>query len=306
MIKLNSGHEMPILGLGTWKSKPNEVTQAVSDAIDLGYRHIDGALVYQNEHEVGAALAAKLKDGTIKREDVFITSKLWNTMHSKGKVIPALKQTLKDLRLDYVDLYLIHWPMGYKEDAGLFPKDGDKWLYSDIDYIESWLEMEQAVKLGLTKSIGLSNFNEDQIERVIKAGSIVPANVQVECHPELPQTSLLNYCRSKGISLTAYSPLGSPDRPWAKTDEPVLMEHPTVAQIAKSHGKSPAQILIAFQIQRGVICIPKSVTKSRIEANMQVFDFKLTEAEMSSLLAMGCGARRLGLEWINDHPHYPF
>jgi len=307
VVKLNSGHNMPIFGLGTWKSKPNEVTNAVADAIDLGYRHIDGALCYQNEHEVGAALAAKFKDGTVKREDVFITSKLWNTMHSKGKVIPGIKQTLKDLGLDYVDLYLIHWPMGYKEDAGtLFPKDGDKWLYSDVDYVETWLEMEQVVKLGLAKSIGVSNFNKDQIERVIAAGSIVPANLQVECHAELPQKKLIEWCQSKGISVTAYSPLGSPDRPWAKEGEPVLMEHPKITAIAKTHGKTPAQVLIRFQIQRGVICIPKSVTKSRIESNMKVFDFELSKEEMATLEGMDCNGRVLGLEWIKDHPHYPF
>lgn len=308
MVKLNTGYEMPILGLGTWKSKPDEVRKAVIDAIELGYKHIDCAMCYQNEHEVGEALSAKFKDGTIKREDIFITSKLWNTFHSKARVIPALKQTLKDLKLDYLDLYLIHWPMGYKEGEGtMFPKDGDKWLYSDVDYTETWLEMEEAVKQGLVRSIGLSNFSKDQIERVLAAGSTVPANLQIECHPWLPQNELIKYCLSKGISVTAYSPLGSPDRPWAVSGEPSLMEEPTVKKIAAQHNKTPAQVLIAFQVQRGVICIPKSVTKSRIEQNSKVFDFTLSPTEISYLEKMvKKDGRMLGLDWVKDHPHFPF
>lgn len=299
---------MPVFGLGTWKSKPNEVTNAVKAAIDLGYVHIDCAAVYENEDEVGAALAAKFKDGTIKRENIFITSKLWNTSHSKASVIPALKKTLKALGLDYLDMYLIHWPMGYKENMGtLYPKDGDKWLYSDVDYVETWLGMEEAVKQGLVRSIGVSNFNKDQIERVIAASSTVPATNQIEIHPELPQLEMIQYCRSKGISVTAYSPLGSPDRPWAKAGEPLLMDHPKVVAIATKHGKTPAQILIAFAIQRGLICIPKSVTKSRIEANMKVFDFTLSKDDISTLEGMAHkDGRRLGLDWINDHQHWPF
>merc|ERR1719283_115950 len=307
-LTFNNGHKIPVFGLGTWKSKPGQVTAAVEDAIRMGYRHIDCAMVYENEKEVGEALATVFKEGVVKRKELFITSKLWCTFHSRGKVVPTLQQTLKDLQLDYLDMYLIHWPMGYKENMGtLYPKDGDKWLYSDVDYVETWLGMEEAVKQGLVKSIGVSNFNKDQIERVIAASSTVPATNQIEIHPELPQLEMINYCRSKGIAVTAYSPLGSPDRPWAKAGEPLLMDHPTVVAIAKKHGKTPAQILIAFAIQRGLICIPKSVTKSRIEANMKVFDFTLSKDDISTLEGMAHKqGRRLGLDWINDHQHWPF
>jgi len=311
-IKLNSGHMMPQFGLGTWKSKPGEVTAAVSDAIDAGYRHIDCAYCYRNENEVGEALARKFKDGTVKREDIFITSKLWATFHSKDLVLKNLKITLKDLGLDYLDLYLIHWPMGYKEGCDptqMEPKDADgKVLYSDVDYVESWLAMEELVKLGLVRSIGVSNFSKPQIERILEAGTIVPANNQVECHPQVPQKELFAWCQSKGISVTAYSPLGSPDRPWAKPDDPILMEHPTVLSIAKKHNKTAAQVLIAFQLQRGFICIPKSVTKSRILSNMEVFDFTMSAADIATLEAMDRGfeGRVLHLNWVKDHKYWPF
>jgi len=306
-VKLNSGYEMPIFGLGTWKSEPGKVTAAVKDAIDAGYRHIDCAHCYQNENEVGEALQSKFKDGTVKREDLFITSKLWNTSHSKASVLPALKTTLQALSLDYLDLYLIHWPTGYKEGGEIFPLDKDgKTIYSDVDYVETWLAMEELLGTGLVRSIGVSNFNKEQLERVLHAGSVVPANNQVEAHPELPQKKLFDFCQSKGISVTAYSPLGSPDRPWAAADAPVLMQHPTVLAIAKAHNKTAAQVLIAFQIQRGFICIPKSVTKSRIESNINVFDFTLSAEDLASLEAMDCNGRVVDHIWVKDHPYWPF
>jgi len=306
-VSLNNGNKMPVLGLGTWKSKPGEVKAAVMAALQLGYRHIDCAMCYQNEPEVGEALAESFASGVVKREEVFITSKLWNTFHSADKVVPTLKKTLQDLRLDYLDMYLIHWPMGYKEDAGtLFPKDGDKWLFSDVDYVDTWKGMEEAVTAGLAKSIGVSNFNKDQMERIATIATIPIANLQVECHPHVPQKRMIEYCRGKNIAVTAYSPLGSPDRPWVKPDDYVLLDNPTLAGIAAAHGKTPAQVLIAFQIQRGVIVIPKSVTKSRIESNCKVFDFMLTAEELATLEAMENGNRICGLPWMTHHPHFPF
>jgi len=298
---------MPQFGLGTWKSKPGEVTAAVKAALDCGYTHIDCAHCYENEAEVGEALTTKFREGVVKREDVFITSKLWNTFHSKARVLPAVKHTLKNLCIDYLDLYLIHWPMGFKEGGGLVEKDKDgKVLYSDIDYVETWAAMEELVKLGLVRSIGVSNFSKPQIERILASGTIVPANNQVECHPELQQRKLFAYCQSKGISVTAYSPLGSPDRPWAKPGDPVLMENPKVLAVAKKHNKSAAQVLISYQLHRGFICIPKSVTKSRIESNSKVLDIKLSAEDVAALDSLECNGRVVALEWVKDHPHFPF
>jgi aldehyde reductase len=308
-VKLNNGNEIPIFGLGTWKSKPGEVTEAVKNAIDVGYRHIDGALVYQNEPEVGAAIQAKISEGVVKREDLFLTSKPWNTFHKPELVLPSLKQTLKDLGVEYLDLYLIHWPMGYKEGDVLFPQDENgKTLYSDADYVDTWKAMEELVGLGLVKSIGLSNFNKAQIERILAVATIPPAVNQVECHPYLAQRKLVEYCTSKGIAITGYSPLGSPDRPWAKPDDPKLVEDPKLVDLGKKYNKTAAQVVLRWLVQRGIIAIPKSVHKHRLEENISIFDFELSQEDMDYVYTFdkGTEGRALHLSWAADHPHYPF
>uniref|UniRef100_A0A0A9W9J7 Aldose reductase n=1 Tax=Lygus hesperus TaxID=30085 RepID=A0A0A9W9J7_LYGHE len=308
-VKLNSGFEIPIFGLGTWKSKPGEVGAAVKDAIDAGYRHFDCAHIYGNEKEIGTALQDKIQDGTVTREELFITSKLWNTFHRKDLVRGAIETTLSNLQLDYIDLYLIHWPMGYKEDVELFPRDANgKVQYSDVDYVDTWKEIEAACRDGKIRSIGLSNFNKNQIQRVIGVADIKPAVLQVECHPYLPQKKLIEFCKSQEIAVTAYSPLGSPDRPMAKPGDPELLKEPVLATIADQYGKGVGHVLIRYQIQRGVIVIPKSTNKSRIQSNIEVFDFTLSDDDMKTLngLDKGVNGRMVALKDISDHPHYPF
>jgi len=306
-VKLNNGKQMPILGLGTWKSKSGEVVQAVKDAIDAGYRHIDGAFVYQNENEVGEGINAKIQDGTVKRDELFVVSKLWNTMHRPNLVRPAIEATLKLLKLDYLDLYLVHWPMAYKEDGELFPTDANgKVQYSDVDYLDTWKEMEKLVEAGLAKSIGVSNFNSKQIDRLFANCTIKPVTNQVECHPYLNQNKLAAHNKKHGVVLTAYSPLGSPDRPWAKPDDPKLLDDPKLKAIADKYKRETAQILIRYQIEKGNIVIPKSVTKSRIISNTNVFDFNLTKEDIATIDSFDCGAHFVPLTDIKDHPHYPF
>ncbi|XP_019868165.1 aldo-keto reductase family 1 member B1 isoform X2 [Aethina tumida] len=306
-VKFNNGLDIPIFGLGTWKSKPGEVEQAVKYAIDIGYRHIDCAHVYANEKEVGNAIAAKIKEGVVKREELFITSKLWNTYHSQNLVEKAIKQTLSDLQLSYLDLYLVHWPLGYQEGGDNFPKDDkDQIIFSDVDYVETWKGMEGVCEKGLTKSIGLSNFNKRQIERVLSIATIKPVTNQVECHPYLNQRKLIDYCKTKGITITAYSPLGSPDRPWAKPDDPHLLEDPKLKQLADKYKKSPAQILLRYQVERGIITIPKSVTKSRIQQNFEIFDFSLSKDDMAYLDSFDCNGRLCPMTAGLGHPHHPF
>ncbi|PSN30152.1 hypothetical protein C0J52_23236, partial [Blattella germanica] len=272
-------------------SKGGEVKQVVKDAIDVGYRHIDGAMVYENEKEVGAAINAKIAEGVIKREDIFVTSKLWNTYHKPDLVLKGIKKTLSDFGLQYLDLYLIHWPFAFKEGDELWPKDEDgKVITSDVDYVETWKQMEECVKLGLTKSIGVSNFNSKQLQRVLDTATIKPVTNQVECHPYLNQSKLLAFCKKHNIVITAYSPLGSPNSIAGETT-PAPLKDPKVLDISKRHGKTPAQIIIRYLIQHGTVPIPKSSNKKRLQENFDVFNFELSPEEMAEIDALDRNGR---------------
>lgn len=241
------------------QSPPGEVAQAVKDAIDAGYRHIDCAHIYQNEDEVGEGVNAKIKEGVVTREDLFITSKLWNTHHRPDLVRGALQTTLKSLSLTYIDLYLIHWPFAYAEDGDLFPKDSnDKIKFSDVDYLDTYKAMEKLVDEGLTKSIGISNFNASQVERIVANARIQPVTNQVECHPYLNQNKLAKVCRAKGIVMTSYSPLGSPARPWVTADDPQLLEDARVSTIYFIYSKKK---FIFFYIYFSSLTLQRNIVK---------------------------------------------
>uniref|UniRef100_V5GQ24 Aldose reductase n=1 Tax=Anoplophora glabripennis TaxID=217634 RepID=V5GQ24_ANOGL len=306
-VTFNNGQKFPIFGLGTWKSKPGEVKEAVKYAISVGYRHIDCAHIYENEPEIGSALSEVFKEGIVKREELYITSKLWNTMHRPDLVEPAIKTTLKNLQLEYLDLYLIHWPFALKEEGALFPTNPDgTTAYSDVDYLDTWKAMEAVQKKGLTKSIGVSNFNKKQLERLLQNSTIPPATNQIEVHPYLNQKKLIDYCTSKKIVITAYSPLGSPDRPWAKPGDPQLLDDPKIVALGKKYKKTPAQVVLKYQVQRGNITIPKSVTKSRILQNFDIWDFNLTAEDIALLDSFDCNGRICPYDDAFSHKDHPF
>ncbi|XP_072129777.1 aldo-keto reductase family 1 member A1-B isoform X2 [Mobula birostris] len=316
-VLLNTGQKMPLIGLGTWKSRPDEVKTAILNALKSGYRHVDCATVYNNEAEIGDLFKEVVGvDKIVKREELFVTSKLWNNKHHPEDVEAACRKSLEDLKLTYLDLYLIHWPYAFQKGDNPFPVNPDGTIqYDYIDYKETWKAMEKLVEKGLVKAIGLSNFNSRQIDDVFAAATIKPAVLQVECHPYLAQNELIGHCQKLGLKVTAYSPLGSFNRTWKDTDEPVLLEDSGIKAIANKHGKSPAQVLLRWQVQRGVVAIPKSVNAERIAQNLQVFDFTLTEDEMKIIGSLNRNCRYIVPKLKVDdkfvprdalHPHYPF
>lgn len=261
-IKLNNSVEMPGIGLGVFQVDNDATAEIVKNAIEVGYRSIDTAAIYGNEAGVGEGIKQALASTGITREDLFITSKVWNTGFSYDETVLAHEESLQKMGLDYLDLYLIHWPGKNK-------------------YVESWRALEDLYKAGKIKAIGVCNFNISHLQDLLKTARVIPVINQVEFHPRLQQVALRDFCKAHNIQLEAWAPLMQGG----------LLEDPTIAEIAKKYGKSNSQVILRWDIQNGVVTIPKSVRKERMVQNADIFDFSLTDEDLQVINAMNLDKR---------------
>jgi 2,5-diketo-D-gluconate reductase A len=259
-ITLNNGVTIPQLGFGVFQIEPEKTKEATLTALEVGYRHIDTAEMYGNEKEVGEAVRAS----GIDRSEIFVTSKLNNGFHAYDDALHAFDQSMKDLDIDYLDLFLVHWPL---PDVG--------------DYVETWQAMEKIYESGRVKAIGVSNFQPHHLRRIHGETSVTPAVNQIEAHPYLTNDEVRAFDAEHGIATEAWSPIAQGG----------VLKDPVIVRIAEAHSKSPAQVTLRWHVQRGDIIFPKSVTRSRVEENFAIFDFELSDAEMTDITALDKGER---------------
>ncbi len=287
--------QMPVIGLGLWKIDKAVVADVVVEAIRAGYRHLDSACDYGNEKEVGEGIRRAIDEGLCTREDLWVTSKLWNTYHRKEHVVMAMDQTLHDLGLDYVDLYLVHFPIAL-EFVPFETRYPPEWLFDPSEELptmksaavplhETWAAMETLVDSGLSRYIGVCNYGVSLMRDMLNYARITPAVLQIESHPYLAQQKLMRFCREQDIAVTAFSPLAALsylELDMADASESVL-EQPAVQAIAKRLGKTPAQVVLRWGVQRGNAIIPKTSKPERLLENASVFDFELTSDDMDQI-----------------------
>ncbi|MCJ1288411.1 NAD(P)H-dependent D-xylose reductase (XR) [Xylographa opegraphella] len=292
-VKLNSGHQMPLVGFGLWKVNNDTCADTVYNAIKTGYRLFDGACDYGNEVEAGQGVARAIKEKLVSRDELFIVSKLWNSFHDHDRVEPICQKQLNDWGIDHFDLYIVHFPISlkYVDPSERYPPgftfDGKKVVPGNATIQETWTAMENLVGRGLTKSIGISNFNGQLIMDVLRYAKIVPATLQIEHHPYLTQEGLVKLAQANNMAVTAYSSFGPQsflelEMQRAK-DTPLLFDNKTIKGIAEKHGKSPAQVLLRWATQRNIAVIPKSNNQNRLQQNLDVTSFNMTKSELEAI-----------------------
>lgn len=296
-----NGDAMAALGVGTWKAAAGDVATAVGSALELGYRHIDCAPIYGNEAEIGAALQQAFAAGDLKRDQLWVTSKLWNDCHAPEHVRPALERSLADLGLEWLDLYLIHWPVAHRHGVQMPNQASDLMSLAQLPLEATWSAMENLVQAGLVRHIGVSNCSIPKLEQLMTISRIRPELNQVERHPYLQQNDLLAFCHHHGIGITAYAPLGSPSDASAAP----LLADPVINAIAAAHGASAAQVLLAWGLATGTAVIPKSVRRERLESNLSAAQLQLTSAELGAIAGLDRHSRFIdGSAWIVEGGPY--
>jgi diketogulonate reductase-like aldo/keto reductase len=332
-VKLASGYTMPLVGLGTWKAPAGVTGAAVEAAIKAGYRMIDTANDYNNEPEIGVAIKKCIDEGVVTREQLFVQSKLWQANHRPEHVEVDLAETLKDLQLDYVDSYIIHWPMACPSsgkqaatrkdgatagpiDAAtgrhpMFPMDKDNYYLADkeMHFVDTWKACEKLVDKGLVRSLGISNFNKRQVEEMVACATKPVCVLQNECHPYLAQKDLVDLCKFRKIQFQAFSPLGSGDTNYAKKESPtgtIPLKDAHIAALVKKYKKDAGQIMLRWALQRGTSVVSKSVNPDRVISNFKIFDWALSPQDMASFDQINCGWRHLLWGETSHHPNYPY
>jgi D-xylose reductase len=307
---LQTGDAIPNVGLGFWKVPGSAAENLVCDALEIGYRHLDCACDYGNEKAVGAGVRKALQSGLCRRDELWITSKLWNTYHAREHVRPAVERSLSDLGVDYLDLYLIHFPIAqrYVPIEKRYPPE---WFYDPnapvprmefeaVPISETWGAMERLVRDGLVRNIGVCNFGCSLLRDLLTYSEIPPALLQVELHPYLTQEKLLRFCAEQKIIVTAFSPLGALSylSIGMATPEDSVLEQPVVRKAAARINRTPAQVVLRWGVQRGTAIVPKTSHPERLRENLQLFDFEVTEEEMNSISALNQNRR------FNDPGHF--
>ena len=297
-LKLHTGDKLPVVGLGYWKIPRASAAEVTLEAVRAGYRHFDCACDYGNEAEVGDGIAAAIEQGLCRREELWVTSKLWNTYHSKNHVRQALEHSLRDLKLEYLDLYLIHFPISLRF-VPFHMRYPPEWVFDPtaehprmepvhVPIAETWGAMEDLVKAGLVRNIGVANFNVGLLRDLRSYANIRPAVLQVEMHPYLAQEKLLRFCTESHIAVTAFSPLGAQSYHslgMARDDENLLAE-PIVKEVAARRQKTPAQVVLRWGVERGTAVVPKTTSPERLRENLALFDFELAPEEMRALATL--------------------